>query len=273
MTLGLAEYKKRKAEEEARREAAGKPKVQRFALEKDGDSAVVRFAQEIDYDAKGFDEAVGIGFVNVEHTNGSDPKNGWKNRANCTIDTQGACLPCEFAGDYSVDWADRKGWKQKTKFYINLVAGEPREVKKTVDGKERTSYFATDLQDDAADGTVYLLEQSTHNGIYDGLATFFLNSKVSKDTILSKSFQITRKGSGFNDTSYSVMPIEDLPKTSKALSEFELYDVKGEVLNEVPYAQQEAFYFKGTAGATSVAPEKDEAAPAAAGSTSTTEGW
>src|SRR5690349_22091286 len=120
MVLGLAEYKARQAAEAERREQASKPRVQRFALEKDGDSAIVRFAQEIDYDAKNFAEKRGIGFVNVEHTCGADPKNGWKNRANCTIDTEGKCYACERVGDYSVEWENRKGWKQKEKFYINV---------------------------------------------------------------------------------------------------------------------------------------------------------
>lgn len=267
MALGLAEYKKRKAEEEARREAAGKPKIQRFALQKDGDSAVVRFAQEIDFDAKNYDEEAGIGFVNIEHTNGSDPKNGWKNRATCSIDTQGACFPCEKVSDHAVEWAARKGWKQKEKFYINVIAGEPREVTETVNGQEKKRYFTSDLADDAKGGTVYLLEQGTYNGIYDALATFFLNSKASKDTILGKSFQITRKGSGFNDTSYSIIPVEDLPKDATPLKDFELYNIKEDVLVEVPYAQQEAFYFKGST------PEA-ASAPADSGSaTSTEDSW
>jgi predicted Fe-S protein YdhL (DUF1289 family) len=265
MALGLAEYKARKQAEEERREAASRPRVQRFALEKDGHSAIVRFAQEMDYDGKNFNEARGIGFVNVEHTCGADPKNGWKNRANCTIDSQGACYGCERVGDYAVEWEDRKNWKQKEKFYINVIAGPQREVKYTKpNGEEGTRYFTTDLDDDAKEGEVYLLEQGTFNGIYDDLANYFLTSKISKDTITTKSFKITRKGSGFNDTSYSIMPIEELPKDAKSLDDFELYNIKEDVLVEVPYAQQEAFYFKnisvGAPAAASSAPR--ESAPA-----------
>jgi len=276
MALGLAEYKARKAAEDARREQAGKPRTQRLALEKDGDSAIVRFAQEMDYDGKNYDEKAGIGFVNVEHTCGADPKNGWKNRANCSIDTQGACYACERVGDYAVEWNDRKGWKQKEKFYINLVGGEPREVTKTENGKERKVYFTTDIDRKTGDGTVYLLEQSTHNGIYDQLADYFLEEEVSGGTITDKFFKISRKGSGFNDTQYSVTPLKEIPADAKALSEFELYDVKEDVLVEVPFAQQEAFYFKGVAGVSDVAgaPAVSTPASAPAGSaTGTAEGW
>lgn len=247
MVQGLKEYRERKAAEEARKEAASKPKIQRFNLQKDGDSAVVRFAQEIDFDAKNFNEKVGIGFVNIEHTCGSDPKNGWKNRANCSIESQGQCLPCELVSDYSVEWENRKGWKQKEKFYINVIGGEPREVVDTINGKEVKRYFATDVDRTTGDGTVYLLEQGTYNGIYDSLADYFLEEEVSGGTITDKFFKITRKGSGFNDTSYGITALKELPKGAKSVDDFELYDIKGDVLREVPYAQQDAFYHAGVA--------------------------
>jgi hypothetical protein len=269
MSLGLKEYQERKAVEEARREEAAKPKIQRFALEKDGDSATIRFGQEMDHDAKGVDPEVGIGVVHVFHNNGDDPKNGFMNAAKCSIESQGACYGDERVQDYSVDWAERKGWKQKEKFVINLVAGEPREVVEKVNGKEKKKYYTTDLPDDAKGGTVYLLEQSTYNGIYDSLAKFFLNPKASKDTILGKTFEISRKGSNFNDTSYTVIAVEDLPKSATALTEFELVDVQ-EVVPEVEYAQQDAFYHKGSAAPAAASSD----APAATGSaTSTDESW
>jgi hypothetical protein len=241
MALGLKEYQERKRAEEARREEAAKPRVQRFALQKDGDSAIVRFGQEIDDDAKGFDPEVGKGVVHIFHTNGDDPKNGFMNAAKCSTETQGACLPCEKVQNSNVEWEQRKGWKQKEKFTINVIAGEPKEVE--INGKKK--YFTTDLPDDAKGGTVYLVEQSTYNGIYDSLSNFFLNTKASKETILGKTFQITRKGSNFNDTSYSIIPVEDLPKTATPLKEFELVDVQ-EVLSDVPYGQQAAFYARGS---------------------------
>lgn len=277
MALGLAEYKKRKADEEARREAAQRPRLQRFALKKDGDSAVVRFAQEIEKDAANYDEARGIGFVNIEHTCGADPKNGWKNRANCSIESQGACLPCEKVTDASVEWANRKGWKQKDKFYINLIGGDVIEEKYTKpNGEEGTRYFTGNIDRTTGDGTVYLLEQGTYNGIYDDLADYFLEEELSGGTITDKFFKISRKGSNYNDTSYSVLALKEIPKGAKDLGEFELYDISGDVLEEVPYAQQDAFYHKGmTVAETNSAPAWDNGAEANAsvGATGTGEKW
>lgn len=242
---GLAAYKARKQEQEARREAASKPRFARFALEKDGDSAIIRFAQEIDFDAKNYNEERGIGFVNIEHTNGDDPKNGWRNRANCSTESQGACVPCEKVTNSNVPWDQRKGWKQKERFYINVIGGEQREVVEKVNGNEVKRYYTTDVDRKTGDGTVYLLEQSTYKGIWDDLSAYFLEEEVSGGTITDKFFKITRRGKEFNDTSYGITPLKELPKDAKDLSEFELVDIKNDVLTEVPYNQQGAFYNKG----------------------------
>lgn len=268
---GLAAYKARKAAEDARRDAAQKPRIARFALKKDGDSAVIRFAQEIDFDAANYNEDRGIGFVNIEHTSGADPKNGWKNRANCSTDSQGACLPCEKVADYSVEWNERKGWKQKEKFYINVIGGEPREEVETVNGNEKKRYFTTDIDRKTGDGTVYLLEQGTYNGIWDALAAYALDED-SGATITNVFFKITRKGSGFNDTSYVLTPLKDIPADAKSLDDFELVNIREDVLVEVPYAQQDAFYHKGLYSEDA---PREAGAPAAAAvsATSTDESW
>jgi hypothetical protein len=275
MVQGLAEYRKRKEEEEARREEAKKPKFNRFALQKDGDSVVVRFAQEIDFSAKNYDESRGIGFVNVEHKCGDDPKNGWKNRANCSDESQGACFPCEKVKDYDVDWNQRKGWKQQEKFYINLIAGAPREEVETVNGQEKKRYFTTDIDKKTGDGEVYLLEQSTHNGIYDDLANYFLEEELSGATITDKFFKITRKGNLYNNTEYSVLALKEIPKGAKDLSEFELVNITEDALKEVPYAQQEAFYFRGVSARAEETPaeSQEDRQPVGAGSTGSNEKW
>lgn len=270
-TLGLAAYKARKAEEEARREAAGQPRVRRFNLEKDGDSAIIRFAQEMDADAKNYDDKVGFGFVNLFHdARGLDKANGWKNRANCSIESQGNCFPCEKRTDTSVDWETRKELKfgQKEAFLINIVAGDPREVEVKNGQYTNKKLFTTDIDRESGDGTVYLLEQSTHNGIYDALADYFLEEEVSGGTITDKYFKITRKGSGFNDTSYGITPLKEIPAKAKKTADFaeDLYDIKEVALNEVDYAQQEAFYYRGVN--TSAATETAEREPVGAGTAS-----
>lgn len=271
MPLGLKEYKERKAAEEARREESSKPRFQRFALEKDGSSAVVRFAQEMDPDAAGYDPEVGHGGVLNFHNNGDDPKNGFKNAARCSAESQGACYGCERVQDYSIEWDSRKAWKQKEKFAINLIAGEPREVTVTENGQEKKKFYTTDLPDDHKGGSLYLLEQSTFNGIYDALAAYFLNEKASKGTILNKTFQISRKGSGFNDTSYSIIPVEDLNDDATPISEFELIDVENDVIPEVDYAQQDAHYHRGASMARPAPEQKEESAVSSP--TGTNEPW
>jgi hypothetical protein len=272
MALGLKDYRERKAAEEARREEAAKPKVQRFNLEKDGDSAVVRFAQEVDADAKNYTADAGIGGVHIFHQNGDDPKNGFRNQAKCSMESQGDCVPCEKVRNREVEWDQRKGWKQKEKFLINVIGGAPREVVVTENGQEKKRYFTTDVDRTTGDGEVYLLEQSTYNGIYDALAAYFLEEEVSGGTITDKFFKITRKGSKFNDTSYGVTPLKEIPKKAKDLSEFELVDVD-EVLPEVPYAQQEAFYYKGLSVSNVTPSVKSEATEVASDSTGADETW
>lgn len=267
---GLAAYKARKQAEEARREAASKPKINRVNLEKDGDSVVLRFAQEIDFDANGYDEAVGIGFVNIEHDARSvDPKNGWKNRANCSAESQGDCFPCDRVKDYAVEWADRKGWKQKEMFYINVIAGEQREVKETRNGKEFTKYFPTDLG--KGEDTVYLLSQGTYNGIYDALA----EAALENETILDTLWKVTRKGSDWNNTQYTLTQLpKKLTADLKPVSEYELYNIKEDILVEVPYAQQEAFYYRGVSAVEEAPAEAEARETVAAGSaTGNNDAW
>lgn len=234
---GLGAYKARQAEQEARRNRPDRPN--QISLAKDGDSVVFRFAQEIDFDAKNYDKDLGVGFIAIEHTNGADPKNGWKNRANCTIESQGSCYPCEKVQDRDVEWANRKGWKQKERFVINVIAGDPVEVK-TPDGKY-TNLVQTDIDRETGDGSVYVLAQGTYNGVYNALAEIAVENESITDTF----FKITRKGSGFNDTSYILTPLKALPDNAKALSEFDLVDLEENVLKEVDYANQKAHYWDG----------------------------
>lgn len=264
---GLAAYRARKEEAERRAAERARPKVLKFALEKDGDSAVVRFAQEMDFDAKHAGEA--IGYVNVEHVN-PDQVNGWKNRGNCTKESQGACYPDELVADETVDWNDRKGWKQKEMFRINVIAGEPREVTfKNTRGNDSTKAYATDVDQKTGDGTVYLLEQGTFNGIYDALAEM----ATDDETITEHYYKIKRKGSEWNNTSYIVTKGKEIPKDAKDLSEFELYDIDEQV-PEIPYAQQKAFYWNGVERPDVVSPvSEDKELVGASSATGTGDGW
>lgn len=260
---GIGAYKARKDEADARREAAEANRVQRFALQKDGSEAVVRFAQEVDPSAKNYDDAQGIGFVNIEH-NHPDPKQGWKNRANCSNESQGSCFACEKVRDESKPWDVRKGWKQKEKFYANVIAGEPTEVEMVVNGKNVTKKFPTNIDKKTGDGEVYLLEQGTYNGIWDQL----VENALEDETITANFWKIKRKGSGFNDTSYTLTKLAAVPADAKKLSEFELVNIEEKVLREVPYDQQEAFYYKGLEDTVEAVTAPVESAPAGEGAKS-----
>jgi len=263
---GLAAYRARREEADRRAAERTKPKVQKFALEKDGDSAIVRFGQEIDFDAKHATDK--IGYVNVEHVN-PDQQNGWKNRGNCTQESQGACYPDELVRDETVEWNDRKGWKQKEMFRINVIGGEPREVVEKVNGKERTKNYATDVDVKTGDGTVYLLEQGTFNGIYDALAEM----AADDETITEHYYKIKRKGSEWNNTSYLITKGKEIPKDAKDVADFEFYDIDEQV-PEIPYAQQKAFYWNGVDRSDVVSPVAEEKELVGSGSkTGTTDGW
>lgn len=264
---GLAAYAARKAEQERKAAERNKPRVQKFALEKDGDSAIVRFAQEIDPDAKHYDEQRGVGFVNIEHKN-PDKLNGWKNVGNCTLESQGACYPDELVADSSVSWDDRKGWKQKEVFRVNLIAGTPREVTEKVNGKDKTKTYATDVDEKTGDGTVYLLEQGTFNGVYDALA----DMAADDETVTEHYYKIKRKGNEWNNTSYIITKGKAIPKDVKSLDEFELIDFETDLMTEVPYAQQEAYYWREVTRPDAPV-EREPAMSDAAQRTATNLGW
>lgn len=237
---GLAAYKARKDSMEADRNAAAARREEGsanfFKLVRDGDSAVVRFAQEIDPDATGYTEAAGLGYVNIEHRN-PDKANGWKNKANCSTESQGACLPCEYVADRDVEWNDKKGWKQKEQFYVNVIAGPSEEI----EFKGKTHNLTTSINQSKGEGEVYLLAQSTWKGIYDQLAEYAMDD----ETILDTYFKITRKGDEFNNTSYILTKGKAVPAGAKDLSEYTLVDIENVINKEIPYAQQEAFYWRG----------------------------
>ena len=236
---GLKARQNRVREEEARKEAA-ENRVAKFSLEGDGDSAVIRFIQELDVDAKNYSNKNGIGGTRLEHSNPEDEQ-GWRRRAQCSVETQGGCFACDKRNDYNVEWDDRKKWGAKERFLINVVGGTPREVETTNNGRKRTGYYTTDIDLKTGDGTVYLLEQSVHNGIYEALVEYFLEEEVSGGTITDKFFKVKRNGSEYNNTSYVLTPLSAIPDKAKDVEDFEV--VEDLYVQDVPLKQQEAFYY------------------------------
>lgn len=260
---GLAAWKQRKEDEERRREERARPKYPKFSLLKDGDSAVVRFAQEVDPNATNYSEKNGIGFVNLEHRN-PDRENGWKTQANCTGESQGACYPDELVRDETVDWADRKGWKPKEVFRINVIAGAQVEAK---DAKGKTRLKSTDIDQKTGDGEVQLLSQSTYNGIWDALAEYATDDETITDTF----WKIKRRGSE-QDTSYVLTKMKEIPADAKSVEDFELIDFENVAMREIPYDQQKQHYWNGISTGVSAEEPAREAEPVGA-STGTSATW
>lgn len=124
---GLAAIRKFQEEQKAKAEAANRPKAEWLSSvfpgkandpNRLGDEITVSFMQELDEDSQGYDPAVGIGFIQVEHQ-APGPK-GYTRRANCTNE-DGQCYACE---RHSLDY--KEGWRQRQNLYINvLVNGKP----------------------------------------------------------------------------------------------------------------------------------------------------
>jgi hypothetical protein len=196
------------AEQERRREEAQAPKSVWFSL-KDGESAKVRFLQELDPDSNQYSERNGLGFIAVEHSSPAD----FKRKALCTAD-EGDCYACEQNRlSYQNDTEEKGKWKAKSRLYINVL----------VDKAGEEPYVAILSQGNSPKAvTPTLIEYAAESG-----------------AITNRWWKITRKGAGFNDTSYTVMAFD--PKDDVNVEEYELFDLDS-VVRAVPYDEQEAHY-------------------------------
>jgi hypothetical protein len=209
---GLKSINSYYAEEDRKREERNTPKATWFGL-KDGESAKVRFLQELDPDSPNYSEKNGLGFIAVEH---QSPKN-FRHKALCTIDEEsgGECFGCEQRrlayqnGDKELGGK----WNSKSRLYINVLvdkAGEDPYVAILSQGRSAKSITDT------------VLDYATETG-----------------TITNRWWKITRKGSGLNDTSYTIMAFD--PKDDVAVEDYELFDLDN-VVRDVAYEDQEKHY-------------------------------
>lgn len=223
---GLKAIQEYNAEQERRHAEANAPKSVWFSL-KDGESAKVRFLQELDQESTGYSEKNGVGFIAVEHSSPAD----FRRKALCTAN-EGACYGCEQNRlSYQNDTEEKGKWKQKSRMYINVL----------VDKAGEEPFVAILSQGNSAKAvTPTVIEYATESG-----------------TITNRWWKITRKGAGLSDTSYTIMAYD--PKDDVNAEEYELFDLKS-VVREVAYEDQEAHY----GARREVAPERPLAAAAPA---------
>jgi hypothetical protein len=170
----------------------------------DGQSATIRFVEELDADSSNFADARGLAVVFAEHTNPKD----YKRKAACTMETEGRCFGCEMARK-----EPKAGWRSRNRFYCNVL----------VDDGLESPYVAVWSQGISKQSAVPMLME--FYGDTNGISNL--------------EWKIKRNGQG-TETSYTLIPKG--PDTEPFdWSQYEFFNLE-QVLREVPYAEQEAFY-------------------------------
>jgi hypothetical protein len=179
------------------------PKVRWLKLA-DGQSAKIRFVEELDADSAHYAEARGLAIVVKEHTNPKD----YKRKALDTMDSEGR------------DWAEemhrkdpKAGWRARLRFYCNVIVDdglEPPYVAVWSQGISKQSAFDTIRE--------YALETGS---------------------ISNLTWKLKRNGQGI-ETNYTLIPTspDTEPFAWEGIEPFNL----DKVVRHVPYAEQEAFY-------------------------------
>lgn len=179
------------------------PKV-RWVKLADGQSAKIRFIEELDQDSASYSADRGLAVVVKEHTNPKD----YKRKALDTMDTEGR------------DWAEemhrkdpKAGWKARLRFYCNVL----------VDDGTEEPYVAVWSQG--------ISKQSAFNTLRE--------YALETGSISNLEWKIKRNGQG-TETNYTLIPMkpDSEPFNWDGIEPFNL----DTVVRHVPYAEQEAFY-------------------------------
>ena len=176
-----------------------------------GQSASIRFVNELDEDSPSYDPSRGLALVAYEHTNPDD----FRRKAVCTMDSEGRCFGCE------MNDRGKEGCYKKKRFYINLLFKAEGEEPKVVTwsmGVRRNPTFAFILE--------YFKETSG---------------------ISNLKWLLKRNGMG-TDTTWTLMP--KAPDAEPFDWGRALLESTGSVeapnleaaLRKIPYADQEEFY-------------------------------
>ena len=171
----------------------------------DGQSATIRFVEELDQDSAHYAEDRGLSVVIAQHTNPKD----YKRMAACTVDSEGRCFACEMARK-----EPKAGWRSKLRFYCNVL----------VDDGLESPYIAVWSQG--------VTKQSAFNNIRE--------YALETGSISNLQWKLKRNGQG-TETNYSLIP-KGPDAEPFAWGEYEFFNLE-KVVREVPYSEQEAFYF------------------------------
>lgn len=178
-------------------------KIRWFKLE-DGQSAKIRFMNELDADSKFYDESRGLAIVVKEHTNPKD----YRKKAIDTMESEGR------------DWAEEQhrkdpkaGWKGRFRFYINAI-----------------------LDNSIDDPYVVVWSMGVAKS-----PTFDIIREYAMETegITNMSWRVKRNGRG-TETSYLLIPGER-DREPFDWSSYKAYPLEMAV-NKIPYVDQESYY-------------------------------
>ena len=171
----------------------------------DGQSAKIRFVEELDSESANFSEDRGLSVVVAEHTNPKD----YKRKAVCTIDSEGRCFGCEMARK-----EPKSGWRSRLRWYGNVI----------IDDGTEAPYVAVWSQG--------ISKQSAFNTIRE--------YAIETGSISNLEWKIKRNGQG-TETSYTLLPTkpDSEPHTWGDIEAFDL----DKVVREVKYDEQDSFYF------------------------------
>lgn len=180
------------------------PKVRWLKID-DGQAVKVRFANEIDEDSAGYEESRGLAIVVAEHVNPSD----YKRKAVCTMEDEGRCFGCEM---HRKDM--KAGWRARLRFYTNVI----------VDDGIEDQYVAIWSMGVSKSPTFNTLREYASEG----------------NAISNMTWKVKRNGKG-TETNYVMIPGQHDSDTFK-WDQFDLFPLES-AIRQVPYSEQEAFYF------------------------------
>lgn len=186
--------------------SSGESTKARWVKLDDSESVKIRFLQELDPDSPHYSNKNGLGFIAVEHTNPKD----YKRKALCSMEDQGKCWGCE---QHRKDY--KAGWKGRSRLYINVLVD---------DGKEAPYVAILSQGSSGKTITPTLIEYAGEMG-----------------SISNLMWRIKRTGTK-TDTSYTIIPLAK-DEANFDSSGLELYELEKVAVRDLPYTEQEAFFY------------------------------